>query len=360
MVATKKSVGDFNKFADKFEKSFGVGTLIAARDQNPYEIVSTGALGLDHACGVGGLVEGRLIEIWGPDGVGKSTLSMMIVSEAQKKYPGKRTAWIDMEQVFDGPWAEAHDVDIDNLVLFSPNSAEDVADAMKEIITSGLFSVVVLDSIGAMIPEAEKEKDADKAVMAIQAKIVTRMVKIAAVEAHKTGTIPVLINQVRANLGYGADTTTGGGWALKHATTMKFKLSRTSTNPFQVRSGGEVITVGHEIKVRLERNKVAPPYRDATLVLFNQPSKFGPVGLDKVDEAVSLGIRLGVIKQGGAFYTLDGEFEKVKSRDSVIELFREKPELVDKVRKRVLALTAEEIIIDDIEGDLADLSEVAE
>lgn len=355
MVATKKSVGDFNRFAEKFEKSFGVGTLKLARDQNPYQIVSTGALGLDHACGVGGLVEGRILEIWGNEGVGKSTLAMMFVAEAQKKHPEKRTAWIDMEHVFDNDWAEAHDVDIDNHFVYLPNSAEDVADAMKDMLMSGLFSMVVLDSIGAMIPEAEKEKDADKAVMANQAKIVTRMVKIAAVEAYKTNTIPVLINQVRANLGYGADTTTGGGFALKHCSTMKFKLSRTSTTPFQVRVGGEVITVGHEIKVRVERNKVAPPLKDATLVLFNQSSKYGPVGLDKVDEAVSLGIRLGVIKQGGAFYTLDGEFEKVKSRDSVIELFREKLDLVTKVRDRVLALTADEIIIDDYESELKDL-----
>ena len=357
-MAIKKSVGDFNRFADKFEKSFGVGTLKAARDQNPYEIVSTGALGLDHACGVGGLVEGRILEIWGPDAVGKSTLALMMVAESQKKQPERKTAWVDMEHVHDNAWAEAHGVDIDNHFVYLPNSAEDVADAVKDMLQSGLFSMVVLDSIGAMIPEAEKEKDADKAVMAKQAQIVTRMVKISAVEAYNTDTILVLINQVRANLGYGADMTTGGGFALKHCSTMKFKLSRTSTTPFQVRSGGEVITVGHEIKVKVERNKVSPPGRDATLVLFNQPSKYGPIGLDKVDEAVSLGIRLGVIKQGGAFYTLDGEFEKVKSRDSVIELFREKPELVSKVRERVLALTEDGIIIDDIESDLADLSEV--
>src|SRR5665811_1930956 len=137
MVATKKSVGDFNKFAEKFEKSFGAGTLNIASEgaHNPYKVISTGSLTLDYATGVGGLVEGRLVEIWGNEGAGKSSLGTMIVAEAQKKYPEKKAAWIDMEQVFDKPWAECHGVDLDNLYLYLPDSAEDVADAMKDIIT---------------------------------------------------------------------------------------------------------------------------------------------------------------------------------------------------------------------------------
>lgn len=357
---TKKPLpaqGEFDRFLTKFEKSFGKDTLVVAQidADKPYEVISSGSLDIDDASGVGGYVKGRLVEIWGNDAVGKSTLSLMAIAEAQKAEPTKRTAWIDMEQVFDRKWAEVHGVDLSKLVLYIPESAEDVADAMKEILTSGLFSMVVLDSIGAMIPEAEKEKDADKAVMAQQAKIVTRMVKIAAVEAHRTGTIPVFINQVRANLAYGADTTTGGGFALKHATTMKLKASRTGTVPFKAQVNGEETIVGHEIKVMFERNKVAPPHRVATLVLFNQPSeKYGPVGIDKVDEAATVGMRRGVIQQSGAWYTLPTG-ERVNGREAVVHALREDPAVVQMVREKVLALNAGEVILDDIEADLAAL-----
>jgi hypothetical protein len=185
--------------------------------------------------------------------------------------------------------------------------------------------------------------------MAQQAKIVTRMVKIAAVEADKTQTVVLLLNQVRANLAYGADTTTGGGFALKHCTTHKLKLSRTGTMPFKV---GEDI-VGHEIKINFERNKVAPPHKIATMVLFNQTTdKFGPVGIDLVDEAATVGMRRGVIHQKGAWYVLPTG-EQVQGRPAVVQALRDDPAVVQMVREQVLALNVGEIVVHDLEADLA-------
>ncbi len=339
-----KNQREWAKFEEKFNKTFGSGSLVNASDISPYDIIPTGSLTLDYVLGVGGLVEGRLVEMWGPEGVGKTTLSLIMLSEAQKKHPDKQVAFIDMEQKLDLKWAETHDVDLSRTYIVKPNNAEVVADAMKQIVSSGFFSMVVLDSIGAMIPEVEKEKEAKDAVMAQQARIVTRMVKIAAVEARKTNTAVVLLNQVRANLSYGADTTTGGGFALKHVTTMKFHIKRSGDIYTQKVIGQEKeVPVGHGIAIRVERNGVAPGYKTAKLALFHVGTeKYGPIGIDKADEAATLGINLGVIEQGGAWYTMpDGE--RVQGRDKVVGLLREDPAMVEDIRTKVIATNASDI-----------------
>jgi recombination protein RecA len=328
------------KFEEKFEKSYGASTLRTPDPSSVYDVISTGSLAIDYITGVGGFVEGRLVEIWGPDGTGKTTLSLMTCAQAQKKYPDRLVAWIDMEHAFDDKWAADHGIDVSKLKVYTPDSAEDVADAMKDFIQSGFFSIVVLDSVGAMITEKEKEKAADEVVMAGKAKIVTRMVNIAAVEAPKTHTTVVIINQVRANLSYGADTTTGGGFALKHVTTMKLNLKRTGTVPFKEKIGDEERIVGHEIKIRTDRNRVSPAYRTIEVVLFNQPSSYGPVGIDLADEAFTMGRKVGVIEQKGNTYTLPTG-ESFVGRPKAIDALRADPAAVQTIRERVLAATIE-------------------
>jgi recombination protein RecA len=232
-----------------------------------------------------------------------------------------------------------------------------VADAMKEMLRSGLFSIVVLDSIGAMIPEIEKEKDADEATVGTQAKIVTRMVKIAAVEAAKTSTVVLMINQVRANIGYGADTQTGGGWALKHSTTMKMKFRRTGTQPYKVKVDGEEEEVGHELAVKLERNRVAPK-RQAIFSLFNQPTvKYGPIGVDRADEAATLGVRCKLIDVAGAWYTVKSTGERFQGREKLLEGLRAQPDIVDALRVEALATIAGDIIEGEQPGEDAEQPE---
>lgn len=348
-MATKPPAAALKKFEERFTKSFGEKTLEKGSKINPWPVISTGSLALDYALGVGGLVEGRAAEFWGQEGIGKSTMAFYAIAEAQAKHPDKVCGYIDMEQKLDKSWAAAHGVDLARLYVYTPDSAEDVADAMKEMVTSDLFALVVLDSIGGMIPEAEKEKDANQATMAIQAKIVTRMVKILAVEARKTGTAIIYINQVRANLsGFGKATTTGGGWALRHATTMKLEFKRTGTTPFKAKVHGEDVIVGHEIAVYVERNGVAPAYRTATLVMFNQATdKYGPLGIDRVDEAVTLGLKHKAIAQSGAFYTLPASGVKVQGRDKLVAELRTSPEDMAEIRRRVLAEKADEVYEDE-------------
>lgn len=339
--ATKAAMA---KFEASFSKRYGEATLQRSSEVNPYEVIPTGSMILDHRLTVGGYVEGRIIEIWGPPGVGKSTLSLMGLREAQRKHKDRNVAVIDMERKFDRAWAVAHGVDLERLHVYSPRSAEDVADALKDFCQSGLFSMVVLDSVGAMIPEAEKEKDAGESAMGKYAGIVTRMIKIAAVEAAESETTVILINQVRANLGYGADTTTGGGWALKHGTTMKLKLRRTATPPFKAKIGKEEMQVGHQIAFKVERNGVGPANREGQFNLFVVASKkYGPVGIDSADEAVTLGIETNAIEQAGAWYTLPGG-ERLQGKEAVVDRLRNDLDLLDAIRTASLATVSGEIV----------------
>jgi recombination protein RecA len=347
------------KFDAQFEKSYGEGTIDGSGEVVPYEVISTGSLSVDYSMGVGGYVEGRLYEIWGQDAIGKTTFALQGVREAQKKHPELLVAWIDMEHTFDRQWAITHGVNIgpNGMRIITPQSAEDVADQMKDCLRSGLFSMIVLDSIGAMIPEAEKEKDADQATMAIQAKIVTRMVKIAAVEADNTGTVVIMLNQVRANLSYGADTTTGGGFALKHVTTGKLKLSRGGSTPLTVRVPGEEkpVEVGYEVAIQNERNKVAPPKRRAHFVLLHSGTdKYGPVGIDRADEAVTVGIISGAIEQKGGWFTLPGEEKSIQGRPAVVDAVRGNEEMVQAIRTAALATVSEQIVVGESADPLAD------
>lgn len=339
----------WNKFVERFDKAFGEESLVKVADLPDYEVIPTGILSLDWALGVGGFVEGRLVEIWGPDALGKTTLALLNMVEAQRKHPDKVVGFIDMEQTFDRELARRLGLDDERTVVYSPDTAESVADAMKMMITSGAFSMIVLDSVGAMIPEAEKEKDADEATVALQAKIVTRMVKIAASEAPKNGVAVIFINQVRSNIGgFGAEATTGGGWALKHATTHKIRIKRTGTPVYTIKVDGikEPVPVGHELALVVERNKVASPRKVATFSLFYEPSeKYGPVGVDRVDEAFIMGTRPdinAITRGGGTYYLPDGT--KHTGKDTTVDYMREHPEVVEQVRDIMLNSVKDEII----------------
>lgn len=334
------------KFEERFAQTFGEGSLTSGDDFTGYQVIPTGSLDTDLAMGVGGYVRGRLTEIYGVDGIGKSTFVIQGIREAIEK-TNKLAFWVDMENSFDKPWAATHGVDLTRLKVYHPNSAEDVADAVKDAVRSGLFGMVALDSIGAMIPEAEKEKDADEATVGLQAKIVTRMVKIATVEANQTDTAVVMINQLRANISsFGAATTLGGGWALRYCSTHKLELRRTGEG-LKVQMNGVTQEVGHEVGVMVERNRVAPPKKRAQFTLFHTASdKYGPAGIDKADEAARVGLRTGaILQEPGGYYTLPGTGERVRGKPQVIEVLRADPDLVDTVRTVALAKVADDVIV---------------
>lgn len=341
-TASKRALTAFEK---SFTSEFGAGTLESAIDgPEGHSVIPTGSLTLDYAFGVGGYVEGRLGEIYGVDDVGKTALGILGGIEAQHKYPDQPIAWIDMERKFEKPWAAEFGLDLSMTRLFHPTNAEDVADAMKRFLESGLFSMVILDSVGAMIPEEEKKKQAGEVVVAKLPGVVTRMVKLANVSAEKTKVPVILINQVRANLSpYGKDTRTGGGWALKYATSWKLEVKRTGATRPTVSYGDDKVPVGQEISIKVERNKFAPAGRNAKVMLITTASpQFGPIGFDRADEAATLGVNLGIIAHQGNTYIVPSG-EKAVGRDKLLAHLRANPDQVADIRTQVLATRADEV-----------------
>lgn len=342
MVATKKNAGPseaaLEKFKNEFAKEFGANSLIHSNKIEPYQVIPTGSIALDYALGVGGIVIGRLTEIWGPDGVAKTTLALILAAQAQKAHPGKLVAYLDMENKLDRAWAQKLGVDLTRLIQIPVPSAEVLADQLRKATSSGLFSLVIVDSIGSMVNEEEKEKDAGERSVGTTPAIITRMVKIAATEAKDHQVAIFIINQVRANLGYGADTTTGGGFALKHVTTHRIKARKASGAPMTIGSGDQSEQAAVKIALKVEKNGVATPGRTAIITLVTKPSqKYGlQVGIANLaQEAFDVGKKVGVIPRSGANYTLpDGSV--VRGEEKAVEALRESPELLEQLRVKVV------------------------
>lgn len=322
----------------------------------PPEAVSSGCLSLDYALGSGGWVKGRLNELWGREQTGKSTMLNVSTAAFQQAEPNKLAAWIDVEGTYDLKWAVKHGVDLsgDRFLLLQPGNAEEVADLVKDLVNATdngepMFGFITLDSVGAMITQTEKDKDADEATVAAVAKVITRMVKICSADMGRTGAILNIINQVRANLAYGADITRTGGFALGHVTTHRVQFKRTATKPYMVGGKGDEVQAGQEVAMFVEKNKVAPPRRTAIATFWNQDTdKYGPVGLDVARDVFNTARNIpGVFGRRGAWFDLpDGS--KHNGEDTVVKYLRENVEARAAIREKVLATRAGEIITDPL------------
>jgi recombination protein RecA len=331
------------KFQAQFDKSFGEGVMRRATQMPGYDVIPTGSPSLDYAMGSGGYIRGRLTELWGMPGSGKTTMSLIGMAEAQKAVPDRMVALVDVEKTYDQDWAVAHGIDTTRLMVITPTTAEDAADQMKSLIESNLFSAITLDSIGAMLPAKEAEKDAGDAVVGMGAKVVTRMVKTATNKATENHVAIILINQVRAAIGsfVGPDTTTPGGFALRHCTTHVLKHRRTRETPKFIGTKEYQVQVGHQIAINVEKNKVAPPKRTAYLWMFNQATpEYGPVGIDKVTDVFNLAKQLDLMHRSGAMYTLP-DASKHNGEPAVIPYLRAHPEVCDMLRTKALSLAAD-------------------
>jgi recombination protein RecA len=339
---------DLEEHVTKFNKIFGEGAMHMGDAITPYEVISTGSLELDIAMGVGGWVKGRLSELYGPDDLGKTTLAIMAMAEAQRKEPQKLVGFIDMEQKLDLPWVDLHGVNRKRMSLMLPKNAEQVADALKEWVTSGYYSFIVLDSVGAMISKAEQEKDADEATMAVVARIMSRAVRVNAVMASRgDGPVVLFINQLRANLAkFGPDTTVAGGWVLKYGTTHKISI-KAAGEQLRVGTSDDSPVVGQKIACKIERNKVGAKGRVAEINLIAVASdKYGPIGVDKADEAASVGDRYGLFNRSGAYYTLPLTGERVQGREKLVDALRVAPEVIEHVRAEALKRISSEVVLD--------------
>lgn len=309
---------------DKLEKSYGKGAVMKLGDQaiEAVEAISTGSIGLDIALGIGGVPKGRIIEVYGPESSGKTTLATHIIAEAQKS--GGVAAFIDAEHAFDKFYAKKLGVDVENLLIAQPDNGEQALEIADNLIRSGAIDVIVIDSVAALVPKAEIEGEMGDSKMGLQARLMSQALRKLTGTISKTGCCCIFINQLREKIGvmFGNPETTTGGNALKFYASVRLDIRRTS----QIKDSEEVS--GNRIKVKIVKNKVAPPFRVAEFdIMFNQ-------GISKVGEIIDLGVDFNIIKKAGSWFSY-GDTKLGQGRDAVKQLLLDNPELSDEIEAKI-------------------------
>ncbi|MGZ3872741.1 MAG: recombinase RecA [Mucilaginibacter sp.] len=309
---------------DKLEKSYGKGTIMKLGDSviEPTEVISTGSLGLDIALGVGGLPKGRVIEIYGPESSGKTTLAIHAIAESQKK--GGIAAFIDAEHAFDRFYAKKLGVDVENLLISQPDNGEQALEIADNLIRSGAIDILVIDSVAALVPKAEIEGEMGDSKMGLHARLMSQALRKLTGTISKTGCCCIFINQLRDKIGvmFGNPETTTGGNALKFYASVRLDVRRIS----QIKDTDEVS--GNRVKVKIVKNKVAPPFRIAEFdIMFGE-------GISKAGEIIDLGVEHNIIKKAGSWFSY-GETRLGQGRDAVKQLILDNPELMDELEGKI-------------------------
>ncbi|MEY3679356.1 MAG: hypothetical protein RI924_1497, partial [Bacteroidota bacterium] len=309
---------------DKLEKSFGKGAIMKLGDDavEPIEAISTGSLGLDIALGIGGLPKGRVIEIYGPESSGKTTLATHVIAEAQKK--GGIAAFIDAEHAFDKYYAQKLGVDVENLLISQPDNGEQALEIADNLIRSGAIDIIVIDSVAALVPKAEIEGEMGDSKMGLQARLMSQALRKLTGTIAKTGCCCIFINQLREKIGvmFGNPETTTGGNALKFYASVRLDIRRVS----QIKESDEVS--GNRVKVKIVKNKVAPPFRIAEFdIMFGE-------GISKAGEIIDLGVEFEIIKKAGSWFSYN-DTKLGQGRDGVKQLLLENPDLMDELEARI-------------------------
>lgn len=309
---------------DKLEKSYGKGTIMKLGDTavEPIESISTGSLGLDIALGIGGVPKGRIIEIYGPESSGKTTLATHIIAEAQKK--GGIAAFIDAEHAFDKYYAKKLGVDIENLLISQPDNGEQALEIADNLIRSGAIDVIVIDSVAALVPKGEIEGEMGDSKMGLQARLMSQALRKLTGTISKTGCCCIFINQLREKIGvmFGNPETTTGGNALKFYASVRLDIRRIS----QIKDSDEVS--GNRVKVKIVKNKVAPPFRISEFdIMFGE-------GISKVGEIIDLGVDFDIIKKSGSWFSY-GDTRLGQGRDAVKQLILDNPDLMDELEAKI-------------------------
>jgi len=309
---------------DKLEKSYGKGIVMKMDDDSVVNIpaVSTGSLGLDMALGIGGFPKGRVVEIYGPEASGKTTLAMHCVAEAQKS--GGIAAFVDAEHAFDRFYAEKIGVNTDELLISQPDDGEQALEITDNLIRSGAIDVIVIDSVAALVPRAELEGDMGDSKMGLQARLMSQALRKLTGTINKTGCICIFINQLREKIGvmFGNPETTTGGNALKFYASVRLDIRRIG----QIKDGVDII--GNRVKVKVAKNKVAPPFR---IVEFD--IMYGE-GISKAGEILDLGVDAEVLQKSGSWFSYNGT-KLGQGRDTVKRLLVDNPELMEEIEQKV-------------------------
>ena len=309
---------------DKLEKDYGKGSvmMLGDRAEVTQEVISTGSIGLDVALGIGGLPRGRVIEIYGPESSGKTTIATHVIAEAQKK--GGMCAFIDAEHAFDSSYAKKLGVDVDNLLISQPDYGEQALEIADRLILSGALDVVVIDSVAALVPKSELEGEMGDSKMGLHARLMSQALRKLTATISKTNTICIFINQLREKIGvmFGNPETTTGGNALKFYASVRLDIRRQA----QIKDGDEAI--GNHVKVKVVKNKVAPPFRAAEFdIIFGE-------GISKTGEIIDMGTELGIVQKSGSWYSYNND-KLGQGRDAVKQLMTDNPDLAKEIEARI-------------------------
>jgi recombination protein RecA len=309
---------------DKIEKDFGKGSVMMMNEkaETLQEVVSTGSIGLDVALGIGGLPRGRVVEIYGPESSGKTTVATHVIAEAQKK--GGMCAIIDAEHAFDSSYAQKLGVDVDNLLISQPDYGEQALEIADRLILSGALDVVVIDSVAALVPKGELEGEMGDSKMGLQARLMSQALRKLTATISKTNTICIFINQLREKIGvmFGNPETTTGGNALKFYASVRLDIRRQA----QIKDGEEAI--GNRVKVKVVKNKVAPPFRSAEFdIIFGE-------GISKTGEIIDMGVELSIIQKSGSWFSYNSD-KLGQGRDAVKQLLVDNPELANEIENKI-------------------------
>ena len=309
---------------DKIDKDFGKGSVMMMneRSSDAMEVISTGSLGLDVALGIGGFPKGRIVEIYGPEASGKTTIAIHAIAEAQKK--GGICAIIDAEHAFDSAYALKLGVDVDSLLISQPDYGEQALEIADRLILSGAIDVVVIDSVAALVPKGELEGEMGDSKMGLQARLMSQALRKLTATINKTNTICIFINQLREKIGvmFGNPETTTGGNALKFYASVRLDIRRMS----QIKDGDEAI--GNRVKVKVVKNKVAPPFKSAEFdIIFGE-------GISKTGEIIDMGVELAIIQKSGSWYSYNTD-RLGQGRDAVKQLLIDNPEMANEIERKI-------------------------
>lgn len=310
----------------KIEKDFGKGSIMKLGDEHfeDVEVIPSGSIALDAALGVGGYPKGRIIEIYGPESSGKTTLAIHAIAEAQRA--GGIAAFIDAEHAFDRFYAEKLGVDVDNLLIAQPDNGEQALQIADQLISSAAVDIVVIDSVAALTPKAEIDGDMGDNKVGLQARLMSQALRKLTATISKTGTTCIFINQLREKIGvmFGNPETTTGGNALKFYASVRLDIRKVTT----LKDGDQPI--GNQVRVKVVKNKVAPPFRKAEFEIT-----FGE-GISKIGEIVDLGVEYGIIQKSGSWFSYDGT-KLAQGRDAVKKLLKDNPELCEQLEAKIMA-----------------------
>lgn len=323
---------------DKLEKTYGKGAVMKLSDEKVVDVpsISTGSLGLDIALGIGGIPRGRVIEIYGPESSGKTTLSMHCIAEAQKA--GGLAAFIDAEHAFDKAYAEKLGIQTDNLLISQPDSGEQALEIAEHLIRSGAIDIIVIDSVAALVPKAELEGEMGDSKMGLQARLMSQALRKLTGTINKTGCSCIFINQLREKIGvmFGNPETTTGGNALKFYSSVRLDIRRIG----QIKESTAEVT-GNRTRVKVVKNKVAPPFKVVEFdIMYGQ-------GISKAGEILDLGVELDIIKKAGSWFSYEGN-KLGQGRDAVKQLIEDNPELMEELEGKIKASISGETLDEPI------------